>query len=374
MRTLVVSDLHLGGRTGVDVLRHEGVARERLLAALDGVDRLVLLGDLLELRHGPARDALAAAAPALQAMGEALDPATEVVVVPGNHDHALLAPWLDRTDKPLGLETRVKPTTASPIAAKVAGWLGKDRTSMAYPGVWLRDDVFATHGHVQDVHGTIPTFERLAAGAMQRIAGKVPEGPCTIEDYERVLAPIYAWIHSAAQRAQEGKRAAGAGGASRAYELLMGDGHKPIRARAIAAAFPLGIRGLSLLVGPLSSDLSGDALRRNALGALGEAIDRLGVRSSHVVSGHSHRAGPLPADDPHEWRTPHGVHLHNTGCWVYEGALLSGGDPASPYWPGHAVVVEDEGPPRLERLLGDVELEALRPARSAPHPPEPDRG
>jgi len=47
VRTLIVSDLHLGLRTGVDVLRRPA-ALARLLEALDGVDRLVLLGDALE--------------------------------------------------------------------------------------------------------------------------------------------------------------------------------------------------------------------------------------------------------------------------------------------------------------------------------------
>ncbi|MCW3024519.1 MAG: hypothetical protein JWR30_3841, partial [Conexibacter sp.] len=56
MRSLVVSDLHLGGRTGVDVLRDAG-ARAPLLAEVASADRLVLLGDTLELRHGPAREA-----------------------------------------------------------------------------------------------------------------------------------------------------------------------------------------------------------------------------------------------------------------------------------------------------------------------------
>ena len=71
MRTLVVSDLHLGARTGVDLLRRAPV-RARLLERLDGVDRLVLLGDTIELRHGPPREALAAAEPALRAIGAAM--------------------------------------------------------------------------------------------------------------------------------------------------------------------------------------------------------------------------------------------------------------------------------------------------------------
>lgn len=27
---------------------------------------------------------------------------------------------------------------------------------------------------------------------------------------------------------------------------------------------------------------------------------------------------------------------------------------ASPYWPGGAIALDDEGPPRLERLLGEL--------------------
>src|SRR4051812_49731916 len=92
VRTLVVSDLHLGARTGVDLLRRPPV-RARLLERLDGVDRLVLLGDTIELRHGPPREALAAAEPALGAIGEAMR-GGEGLLVPGNHDHRLLAPWL----------------------------------------------------------------------------------------------------------------------------------------------------------------------------------------------------------------------------------------------------------------------------------------
>ncbi|HEX2105649.1 MAG TPA: hypothetical protein VHF51_18495, partial [Solirubrobacteraceae bacterium] len=67
MRTLVVSDLHLGARTGVDLLRRPA-ARAALLERVDGADRLVLLGDTLELRHGPVREALAAARPVLEAV------------------------------------------------------------------------------------------------------------------------------------------------------------------------------------------------------------------------------------------------------------------------------------------------------------------
>src|SRR3954454_11948217 len=120
MRTLVVSDLHLGGRTGVDVLRRSPEARAALAAQLAQTDRLVLLGDTLELRHGPAREALAAARPGLEEVAAARRGGAEVLLVPCNHAHALAGPWLDHRVRPLALETRVKPQTASPLARQVA--------------------------------------------------------------------------------------------------------------------------------------------------------------------------------------------------------------------------------------------------------------
>ena len=77
-------------RSGRDVLR-DAESRAPLLEALAGVERLVLLGDVVELRQGPVRDALAQARPVLSALAEALGSDREVVIVPGNHDHHLLA-------------------------------------------------------------------------------------------------------------------------------------------------------------------------------------------------------------------------------------------------------------------------------------------
>ncbi len=72
--------------------------RRGLLEAWRGCDRLVLLGDVLELRHGPLRDGdWPRPAPVLRrCVGAALGAGREVVVVPGNHDHHLLAAWFER--------------------------------------------------------------------------------------------------------------------------------------------------------------------------------------------------------------------------------------------------------------------------------------
>jgi len=82
LRTVVVSDLHLGSRTGIDVARRPEL-RAPLLALLDGADRLVLLGDTLELRQGPLHEALTASRGFFADIGAALGEGKEIVLVPG---------------------------------------------------------------------------------------------------------------------------------------------------------------------------------------------------------------------------------------------------------------------------------------------------
>jgi hypothetical protein len=167
-RTLVVSDLHLGTRAGSDVLRREGVL-EALLEALEGVDRLVLLGDTLELRQGQSRVVLDRACTVLRRLGECLGERS-VVLVPGNHDHALVDFWLQRRSEPLGLDQRCAPSEASFLAQVTAELLAPAAVEIAYPGLWLGEGVYAMHGHQLDMHMTVPTIERLAVAASGRIS------------------------------------------------------------------------------------------------------------------------------------------------------------------------------------------------------------
>src|SRR3954451_9426566 len=209
VRTVVVSDLHLGSRSEGDVLRRR-VAREKLLERVEGADRLVLLGDTVELRQGPAREAMAIAQPVLEELGGALGDGGEVVLVPGNHDHALVAPWLERRGahvEPAALGLEEHPgADASAATEAIAQWMAPATLIVAYPGVWLRDDVYATHGHYLDRHTTVPTFERLGAGIMGRLVGTVPEQDAKPDDYEAALAPLYAWMHAMAERSSMGRR------------------------------------------------------------------------------------------------------------------------------------------------------------------------
>ena len=355
MRTLVVSDLHLGAVGGRDILRREGPLAA-LVRAMEGTRRLVLLGDALELRHGPMRDAIAAGSPVLTALGEALGPGGEIVYLPGNHDHSLLAPWLDgrggrEKPPPLGLEQHAgsHPTRALTTLAIAAG---PARFDVAYPGIWLRDDVYATHGHYLDRLITVPTVERLSVGAMARLVGRLPEraGP---DDFEAALSPLYAWSHAVAQTKVPGFTVVRQRTSVSIWEALAGDGPQTLRARALAAAFPVAVFGLNRAgLGPLRARLSGEELRRAGLTAMGEVVRRLGIDAEHVVFGHTHRAGPLPADDPAEWRAPTGAWLHNSGAWVEEPTFAH--DASSPYWAGRAIVLDDTGPPRLERIVTDL--------------------
>jgi hypothetical protein len=358
MSTFVISDLHLGARTGVAVLERPA-ALAALVAALDGVKRLVLLGDTIELRQGPAREALDAAQPALGAIGAAMA-GGEVVLVPGNHDHAIARRWLDEAPV-LSPAEAVSPDEASPLAGALAGSLEPAHVSLAYPGLWLRDDVYATHGHYLDVHGTVPSFERLGAGLMARLAG-VPPPRAQPHHYEAILAPIYAWIDACAARAGDGRRAAGAGRSAEAWGVISGAGRRTVRGRALVAGFPLGIAAINRAgLGPVSPDLSGPALRRGLLAGMREVVSRLGIEAPHVLFGHTHRTGPLPGDDPAEWRAG-AAQLHNTGSWVHEARFIAGGGPGAPHWPGGAVEVGDDGaPPRLRRLLADVAEGELSP-------------
>ncbi|MGH2831773.1 MAG: metallophosphoesterase, partial [Solirubrobacteraceae bacterium] len=194
-RTLLVSDLHLGGSSGAAVLERPAV-RQVLFQALRDIDRLVLLGDVLELRHGPRHEALARARTFFKELGEAFS-GHEVVVLAGNHDHTLIETWLRARDespqaKPLGLEQRFEASEASSMLATIARWAQPAHLSGAYPGLWLRPDVYGTHGHQLDCHLSVPTMECLGIGMTARVLRRPASVLATPADYEGLLAPVYA--------------------------------------------------------------------------------------------------------------------------------------------------------------------------------------
>lgn len=370
MRTLIVSDLHLGGRSGIDLLARADI-RAPLLEELRDVDRLVLLGDVLELRHGPRRDAVAAARPFFEDLGRAMA-GREVVVVAGNHDHALVEPWLaqramDASPSPLTVEQRFAAAEASPALAALAGWADPAQVVAAYPGLWLRPDVYATHGHYLDCHLTVPTVERLGLGAMTRVLGRPAAALSSVDDYEAVGGPLFAWIDAVAQQAPTNDTLNGQV-TVRAWRALRPRGRRTLLSRLVAGAFPVGVAALNRAgLGPLRPDISRNELRRAGLRAMAEVAARLDLGAGHVVFGHTHRAGPLPGDWWPEWSAPSGARLVNSGCWSYDAWFLRETPAESPYWPGVCILVADEGPPVMRRLLDDRTKAELAPA-ATPRP------
>src|SRR5919112_353568 len=70
MRTALISDLHLGAVGGADVARRPE-AVERLVEALAPAERIVLLGDLLEMRERSVADLLDVTRPFFDRLAEA---------------------------------------------------------------------------------------------------------------------------------------------------------------------------------------------------------------------------------------------------------------------------------------------------------------
>jgi len=387
MRTLILSDLHLGSFSNADLLRRADL-RAPLLAALEDVDRVVLLGDVLEFRHGPQREAIARARPFFEDLGRALA-GRELVITAGNHDHGLVEPWLERRGEreqppPLQVEQLLEPSAVSPALERLARWAAPASVRVAYPGLWVRPDVYATHGHYLDCHLTVPTLERLSVGAMCRMLGRPPASLRCVDDYEAVGAPLFAWRDAVARFGSTGSalngiatvsawRALGgggrAGGAGRAPAAGAGRGSpaRVLRRRAFAAGFPLAVAALNRAgLGPLRADVSAGELRRAGLLAMGEAAARLGLGDAYVVFGHTHRAGPLPGDEQREWRGRGGARLVNAGSWTYAPIFISRTLHRSPYWPGVCVLVEDAGAPQVKQLLLDRTLAEIAPARERP--------
>jgi UDP-2,3-diacylglucosamine pyrophosphatase LpxH len=361
--TLVVSDLHLGGRSD-GILLHRAEFVEKLAGAVEGAEQVVLLGDVIELRDRPVGEALERARPLFEALGEAVGDG-QIVVIPGNHDHQLLAPWLEsrrlRGARKLELEEKAKPGTG--LLGSLARRMGRAEVVLAYPGMWIRPDLYATHGHYLDCHLTVPTFERLAVGTMERVLGGLPHGGRIPDDYESVQGPLYSLLYGIAQSGERiAGRVAGANASARTWHEIHGRDGRPRsrRGRLLGSIVVPGAVRLAarLGIGPLRTDLSLEEIGRAGVRAMREVVTRLDIEAEHVVFGHTHRRGPLGAEPG--WSLPGEPAFHNTGSWVYAPALLRETARESVFWPGTMGVVADRGAPELRHLLEDAPHAELR--------------
>jgi UDP-2,3-diacylglucosamine pyrophosphatase LpxH len=334
VRTLVLSDLHLGNRSRRDVLQMPAI-RERLLAAVADAraERVVLLGDIVELMHRQPRRSMVAAEPVLRALGQSLGSDREVVVVPGNHDAPLLRGWALAQGTRLEASHAV-PATASPALERLLSWLAPARTRVSYPGVWLADRIWATHGHYLDHHLTPDS----AFGLLRRPGHGA-----------RAITPM------------EYERLRRRGGRSR--ESL------PARltSRPAATVIQTTLESLRVLprvmldagMAPVTAKLLDVQMRRCATPAMARVAAHLGVDADWVLFGHVHRRGPIGDEAWPAENGPARPRMVNTGAWLYEPLLVDRATAPHPYWPGGAVLLEDGQPPRSVGLLDDVGADEL---------------
>ncbi len=335
MSTLVVSDLHLGHRLGRDVTRRPEV-RERMLAAVDdlGAERVVLLGDTIELVHRHPRRSMVMAEPVLRWLGRALGPEREVIIVPGNHDGPMVRRWALAQGDALEVCHPV-PATASPALESVVSWLAPARVRVSYPGVWLGDGIWATHGHYLD-HHLLPdaVFGLLRPPFLDR-------GAITAIGYER--------LHRHGVRSRE--------------SLLDRLVARPVGTLMQLALEPIRVLPRMLLnagMAQVTASLLDLQMRRAAVPAMARVAQRMGIEADWVLFGHVHRRGPIGSE---RWPSPlgNGPRLLNTGAWLFEPLLVDRATTPHPYWPGGAVVLEEGRAPYGVGLLDDMTAGQLHP-------------
>ena len=316
-------------------------ALEAFLAALDGVDRLVLLGDVVELLEGRPREVMQVAEPVLRAIGARMGSGRDVIFVPGNHDAALVRPWLRARAKSPAVDEPI-PLDATPVLARVMSWLEPAHVRVHYPGVWLSEGVWATHGHYLDRHLLPDATYGIARGLL----GRLPRDDATPGDYEQPGRPSLTRLEALLTR-----------WLPRPLAALLDDFVEFLRAATMPGP---PRRLLHRRIAPLAAMLLEAQMRRASMPALARVVHRLRVDADWVIFGHVHRRGPLPGDDPQWWRGPGGrPQIANTGSWVYEPVLVHRATPPHPYWPGGAILLEDDREPQTVGLLDHLDAEVL---------------
>ena len=218
------------------------------------------------------------------------------------------------------------------------------RSRWPTPALWLRPDVYATHGHYLDLHLTVPRLESIVASAMARVSGRARRlrlggrlrggagAACTrfFAGLAQGAAPRP--LSSAAARSRG--RLAAARTARPPRRCCWGGWPSPAPwRRSTASARP--VRGgdhAARSCAARASPRCGAWQRRSAPGA------------DHVLFGHTHRPGPLPGDDRPSGRPP-AARGSGTAAAGATSARSSGaaGEP-QPLLAGHGDWLDDDGP------------------------------
>ena len=190
------------------------------------------------------------AEPVLRAIGARLGGDCEAIVVAGNHDAALMRPWVRERAASVGLDTSI-PLDATPALEQVVSWLAPARVRAHYPGVWLTDRVWATHGHYLDRH----LLPEVAYGFARGALGRLPRDGATPADYERAGGPSLTRVEALMTR-----------WLPRPLAEVIDDVAEALRAFTMPA---IPRRLLAHRVAPLNAMLLGMQMRRASIPALG---------------------------------------------------------------------------------------------------------
>ena len=392
VRALVISDTHFGAWTGEDILR-EPETLALLEPALDGVDEVILLGDMFDFMFSSMREAFRASEGLMELLRAKLQ-GKRFVFLAGNHDHYFIR---HEAEELLGLELATGKTPQelqddvrrSDFFRRIVDQrLAGVEVEICYP-TYTFAGVLCTHGHYLDFHarrsGSAPG--KLLARALWAIAVGGEEHSPTIRDYEATITLITALLYTIAQLPNGTQAQRRAFGAFQGLERAIRGARAPIRGaenartwlrehvdssmteiqRRRARRADAGYREarsreearLRETGAPSGGEAASHALVRlvnpsdSALPAV-EAIDKV-VRNlgwdrgtDQIVFAHTHQ--PLDGVG-----APGGkVRYWNTGSWIYE-PELSSREGYLAYlrngWPGTAVLIDSEEPqPRLLRL------------------------
>ena len=374
----MISDLHLGAQHGRRPAAPPRAARAADGRASRGVDRLVILGDGARAapRAAPRR-ARPSPARSSRSSGEALGPTASWSCTAGNHDHGARGgvdrrPAHDRAVRVLGLEQRIEPREAGRSPRALAERARRRRgVEVAYPGVWLRDDVYAIHGHYLDLHATVPTFERLAAGAMARWVGRCPSAAPRPTTTRRCSRRCTRGCTRSPSAPSDALAAPGRARRPRAWVALGGRGRRPAAAARAALRRRLprrrSRRSTRSASARSSADLTGAGAAARQLRGMGEVLAPPRRRRAPHVDLRPH--APLRPVAGRR-RSPSGRRAPAAGSttpasWVYEPHFLARRPTGRPTGRGRAVVVEDDGPPRLSGCWATGATRSCHPRREA---------
>jgi predicted phosphodiesterase len=387
LATAILSDLHLGAAHGDDLLRYPFFC-DRLREQLDGVDHIILLGDILDLRFQRLEDALLLSTPFLAMLGDALRWARQprVTYIPGNHDHHYAVRLLETEQEraiDAGQSFNFRQVVAPPdffLSRQLARSIGQ-AVEVRY--VYFYDvlessegPILLTHGHYLDLHlGAAPARLLSLVQASIAAAGQTVS-ELTPDLYEAILRPQYELLHWIGQTPGGGQMQ------SRIYERLRGGAPpstplRQIRQAALRGAASVGgrvgvalaetlanrlVKGGLSLTSPAREAQTDATIRAFSLSL--EALEPYlpnGMR--YAIFGHTHRPGPLEdIDTADHWKVKlHGQEtlVMNSGSWLYDSGKARRLEYRPQRWPGTFILIPDQGPPRLVEVLAKFSREEL---------------